>query len=124
MVENHLIKQEDTHYSVTLKGIWISKHENGKKILNACEDLIPKLKDIYKNFPENDWVVDELAQKISYDVETLSHCLYFMKDLPFWSGMSPDAKTANVKTVKMSEGILDLVTLDKYFSKFSSDEYS
>ena len=105
--QDQIWQSNETGYRLTLKGLRACNSEDARRIIQDCDDLIPALKDAYRQAPNRTWLVTELAQRTHKDTKAVETALMFLYELPIWSGLQQDQKTGLVSAIQLTETVLD-----------------
>jgi len=107
LVATQHLKQDMGRYALTVKGLLACGSAEAKRLAEACDALLPALKDAYRAEPGRTWAVDELAQRTGKRSAEIAKNLAFLIELPIASSYSRDPGTGLPTSIQFAESVLD-----------------
>lgn len=110
LVSSEYLKNERGRYELTLAGLRVCDSQEAKHEIEACNALLPVLRDAYLSDPGKTWSVEELAGKARRGVDEVARSLTFLADRRIWSAIERNP-AGFVDRMQLMEGILDMESI-------------
>jgi len=107
LISSQYLKLDGSRYALTLNGLRACGSSEAKGEIEACDALLPVLKDAYRADPGKTWSVGELAQRAGRRAPEVARELTSLLELPIISYSGRDQTTWLVEAVQFAESILD-----------------
>lgn len=116
------IKNNDNRYSLSLAALDVIGNEviKAKDILNNCSIVFQWLRDSYKQDPHKNIPLEDIISGTQTSETDTRVCLYYLRDVPIWSGYTTDILENEKVFVKASESILRYKTFDEVIKQLHS----
>lgn len=116
------IKNNDNRYSLSLAALDVIGNEviKAKDILNNCSIVFQWLRDSYKQDPHKSIPLEDIVSGTQASETDTRVCLYYLRDVPIWSGYTTDILENEKVVVKASESILRYKTFDEVIKQLHS----
>lgn len=116
------IKNNDNRYSLSLAALDIIGNEviKARDILNNCSSVFQWLRESYKQNPHKNIPIEDIVSGTQTPETDTRVCLYYLRDVPIWSGYTTDILKNEKILVKASESILRYKTFDEVIKQLHS----
>ena len=101
------LKGDGRRYLLSIKGLLACGSTDARREVEACDALLPELKDAYRSAPQEKWSVDELSRRTGKSIAEVAKNLTFLAERPIFSWLERDQTTGLVNGMQLSEGVLD-----------------
>jgi predicted ATPase len=113
--ERGLMRQEGSRLVLTPAGLVACESDEARQLIEVRNELIPCLRDAYRQSPGRYWAIDELTAATKLGVADVSRALTFLGYEPgppvTWEYPSDDPIPDEVLHIKLHDGVNNLVPL-------------
>lgn len=107
LINSQHLKHDANRYALTLRGLRACDSKEAKREIEACDALLPVLKDAFRSQPGKRWSAEELAQRAGCSAPEVAKNLTFLVELPITGSSGRDQATGLVNSVQLVESVLD-----------------
>lgn len=101
------LRADGGRYWLTIKGLVDTGSPEAAREIKACDHVLGVLRALYAEQPGKRWDAGEVALRAKAPVDSVALALGFLADRPIWSGVDRSPETGRVKSIDLSEAVLD-----------------